>query len=157
MAKALLHELGKSISFGRLSLYGKVLWPMLLASSDDQGRGLAEADAIKWHVCQNVEEITIDQIPDILDEMVRHEMIHLYKDDRNRQLFQIVRWWEYQQLAWAQPSRYDAPGRWIDRIRYQSGKGDCKENWDHVGGFADQLPPQPQPTTNRQTIHLAPR
>lgn len=43
MTKALLHELGKSLSFGRLSLKAKVLWPMLLSTSDDQGRGTAEA------------------------------------------------------------------------------------------------------------------
>lgn len=150
MTKALLYELGKSISFGRLSLKSKVLWPMLLASSDDQGRGIAEPDVVKWQVCANVNEITIDEIPAILGEMETQEMICLYTDSRQRQLYQVVRWWEFQQHAWAHPSRYEAPEYWVDRIRYQAQGGEhIKEQWDHPGGFVDseadlpsQLPSQ---------------
>ena len=92
MSKALLHELGKSISFGRLSLPAKVLWPMLLAASDDQGRGIAEPDVIKWHVCPNVVEIEIGNVPGLLGEMAEQDMIALYQDDRDRALYQIVNW-----------------------------------------------------------------
>jgi hypothetical protein len=138
MTKALLHELGKSISFGRLSLKGKVLWPMLLASCDEQGRGIAEPDVIKWQVCPNVNEIDIEDVPSLLAEMQQQEMVYLYTDNRKRQLYQVVRWWEYRQHAWAHPSRYDAPEGWIDRVRYQAQGGDhIKENWDHPGGFVD--------------------
>lgn len=138
MTKALLYELGNSISFGRLSLKGKVLWPMLLAASDDQGRGIAEPDVVKWQVCPNVNEITISEIPSLLEEMQQQEMIHLYDDTRKRQLYQVVRWWEFQQHTWAHPSRYEAPELWVDRARYQAqGGGHIKENWDHPGGFVE--------------------
>lgn len=141
MSKALLYELGQSISFGRLSLKAKVLWPMLLAASDEQGRGIAEPDAIKWRVCPNVQEIAIDDVPDLLAEMVRQDMIHLYSDGRKRPLYQIVRWWEFQQLAWAQPSRLDPPDGWVDRIRCQKkGGGQTLENWDKKGGFGGDAP-----------------
>lgn len=138
MSKALLYELGKSISFGRLSLKAKVLWPMLLASSDDQGRGIAESDAVKWHVCPNVNEIEIPEIPALLAEMDKQGMIHLYHDERDRQLYQVIRWWEFQQHTWAHPSRYAAPEGWLDRERYQAkGGGHVTHNWDHPGGFVD--------------------
>ena len=150
MAKALLHELGKSISYGRLPLLSKVLWPMLLAASDDQGRGSAEADVIKWHVCPNVAELTQETIAAALNDMAAQEMIHVYVDDRDRPLLQIARWWEYQQLTWAQPSRYPAPDGWTDRVRYQRAGGDHKENWAHPGGWSElppspDIPPDPEP------------
>jgi hypothetical protein len=143
MAKALLHELGKSLSFGRLSLRAKVLWPMLLATSDDQGRGTAEPDAIKWYVCPNVPEITIDDVPSLMQEMQDQGMIHLYQCDRGCLTYQIVRWWEYQSLRWARPSKFSAPDGWSDRIRY-SDRGDITiDNWDGPCGFSG-----PPPTEN---------
>jgi hypothetical protein len=141
MGKVLLHELGTSISFGALSLLGKVLWPMLLACSDDQGRGIAQPETIKWTVCQNVDELTIETIPDVLDEMQAQGMVHLYRDTRDRPVYQITRWWEYQQLQWAQPSKFDPPGGWTDRIRSQRGKQQVKVNWDCPGGFAPEEQP----------------
>ena len=154
MSKALLYPLGQSISFGRLSLKAKVLWPMLLAASDDQGRGLAEADAVAWHVCPNVREISIDDVPGLLGEMVEQEMIRLYEDSRDRAIYQVLRWWEFQRHAWAHPSRYEAPEGWTDRIRYQAkGQGYVAENWDHSGGYAEAVvsdePPDEQPEDNQ--------
>lgn len=139
MTKALLHELGGSLSFGRLSLRAKVLWPMLLASSDDQGRGTAEADAIKWHVCQNVDEITKGDVCELLKEMVDQHMIILYECDRGNTAYQVVRWWEFQELQWARPSKYGPPENWTDRIRY-SNRGDYYQNdgWLTTGGFDAQ-------------------
>ena len=136
MSKALVYELGKSISFGRLSLLGKVLWPMLLAASDDQGRGVADPDVVKWFVCPNVPEITLAHLPAILDEMITQDMICVYRDVRGRSLYQVVHWWEYQQLQWAQPSRYQPPMGWVDRVRTQRrGNGYQEENWNTPGGF----------------------
>jgi len=145
MSKALLYELGQSISFGRLSLKAKVIWPMLLAASDEQGRGIAEPDAIKWRVCPNVQEVAIEDVPELLSEMEQQGMVHLYRDGRDRPLYQVTRWWEFQQLAWAQPSRLDAPEEWVDRIRYQKkGEGLVKENWDCKGGFNGNTPKPPE-------------
>lgn len=149
MAKALLYELGKSASFGRLTILGKVLWPMLLASSDEQGRGLAETDVLKWSVCPNVAELTLDNISGVLAEMEGQQMIHLYENESHGKLYQVVRWWEYQQLQWAHPSRLIAPEGWIDRIRYTiRGEGMTTSHWDTPGGFcelAEPLPPTDSP------------
>jgi len=136
MAKALIHELGKSLSLGRLSLKAKVLWPMLLASSDTQGRGVTEADAVKWHVCPNVPEISMDDVPALLQELQDQGMIHLYECDAGRTVYQVVHWWNYQALQWARPSRFSPPAGWHDRIRYQTKHGIVQENWDGPRGFA---------------------
>ncbi len=145
MSKRLLHELGHSLSFGRLSLRAKVLWPMLLTATDDQGRGLAEPDAVKWYVCPNVPEIALDDVPALLQEMVAQGMILIYQCDRECQVYQVLHWWEYQELQWARPSRYDGPDGWADRIRY-SDRGDYHQNagWTTTGGF--DAKPRPAPT-----------
>ena len=140
--KALLYELGKSLSFGRLSLLGKVLWPMLLASSDDQGRGLAEPDAVKWYVCPNVQELTAENIPPALQEMVEQDMVILYTDSRGRQLYQVKRWWEYQRMQWAQPSQYDAPDDWQDRVRCWRNKEYICQNWPTKEGDKEEAKPE---------------
>ena len=143
MGKALLYELGSSTSFAQLCLRGKVLWPMLLAASDDQGRGLAEDKTVKWKVCPNVVEITVEDVPGLLAEMEDEGMICLYRDGRGRLLYQIIRWWEYQCMQWAQPSKYAPPEGWTDRVRVNlRGTGYATENWDTTGGFSAQ-PPQP--------------
>lgn len=151
MGKVLLHELGKSLSFGRLSLRAKVLWPMLLAAADDQGRGIAESDAIKWYVCPNVAEITSDDVPVLLAEMVQQSMIIVYPDDAHDcQVFQCAHWWEYQELQWARPSRYSPPDSWMDRIRYSNRGQYYAENWEQSGGFATTMRRMPEPLAKLQ-------
>ena len=137
---AYLTELGKSVSFGRLSLKGKCLWPMLLAASDDQGRGLADADVIKWHVCPNVDEISQADIEAILAEMVTVEMIVMYSDSRGRALYQIINWWLHQRKRFARRSLYEAPEGWTDKVFLVRGKVVEKLNWDQPGGFTQPLP-----------------
>lgn len=150
-SKALLFDLSGSISFGRLSLLGKVLFPMLVLKSDDQGRGLAEPDAIKWKVCPSVQELTIEAIEDVLQEMVdeRIDLLRLYQDSRGRSLYQFKRWWVPEIgsgscLQWARPSEYEAPAGWVDRIRLQQGPGKppLVQNWDSPGGFVEAEMPR---------------
>jgi hypothetical protein len=137
MGKAIICDLQKSKSFGRLSLKAKALWPMLLISCDDQGRGEASPDVVKWYVCPNVPEIAQADIPDLMIEMEAQGMIHLYEDEEGEPIFQVINWWEYQSLQWAQPSKIPAPDGWTDRVRYNVRDGDyIKENWAHPGGFA---------------------
>lgn len=155
MSKALLYELGKSISYGRLPLLAKVLWPMLLAASDDQGRGLADTDVVKWHVCPNVNELTPDTINGALQEMMAQGMIILYEENgRNRTLYQIARWWEYQKMQWARPSQYAPPDGWEDRIRCRINNDYVEKNWKggNDAGSPEQPPEQPPEQATEPTI-----
>lgn len=136
MGKAIICNLGKSRSFGRLSLKAKVLWPMLLVACDDQGRGDAAPDVVKWYICPNVNEISQDDIPKLFAEMEDQGMIHVYDDEDGEPVFQIVKWWEYQNPQWARRSKFDPPAGWIDRVRYNVRGGDyVEESWDCRGGF----------------------
>lgn len=134
---------------------------MLLAASDDQGRGIADADVVKWMVCANVQELTIDNIPGVLAEMEAQGMVCLYKDARNRLLYQIIHWWEFQQMQWAQLSRYEPPEGWVDRARFtRKGEGTATKNWDSPGGFValrqpddeiEELPEEPEPPPDEES------
>lgn len=134
-SKHMIHTLGGSKSFGHLSLKGKVLWPMLIGAADDQGRFDADAESIKWNVCQNVNEIALADVPGLLDEMVREGMLLTYGPDG---LYgQIVQWWDYQRPNYARPSRLPAPDGWLDRWSYKEGGKQRSQNWDAKGGFPD--------------------
>jgi len=100
---------------------------MLLAASDDQGRGQADPDVIKWYVCPNVAEIAQEDIPTLLEEMQTQGMIILYGDP-GEQLYQVVNWWEYQKMQWAHASKYPPPTGWIDKERRRR-KADILIDW----------------------------
>jgi hypothetical protein len=129
----LLHSLGGSTSYGMLSWKAKILWPMMIADADDQGRHNTLAKPIKWTVCQNVDEIAIDEIPDLLAEMAEQEMILLYGE--NNCYGQILNWWDHQPMSYARPSDYPPPDGWVDRVRYRKGEDVIKQHWDCPGGF----------------------
>ena len=125
----LIHKsLSHSKSYGRLSLKGKVLWPLLFANADDQGRLSAEPDEIKWLVCPNVEEITKEEIPALLEEMQKEVLISIFSAS-SVSAIQILQWWRYQHPQWAYPSRYPAPNGWKDHYRYKSGGKATTFNW----------------------------
>jgi hypothetical protein len=149
--KALIYELGDSWSFGQLSLLAKILWPMLLPASDDQGRGRAHAKYIKWSICQNVDELTIENIPDVLKELEQQGMLYLYGAG-GEQYYQVINWWDHQQMTWAHPSKYPAPVGWVDRIRYNAkGNEQVKENWGKSGGFTNGVPSSDEAPTQVDT------
>lgn len=125
----LIHKsLSHSKSYGRLSLKGKVLWPLLFANGDDQGRLSAEPDEIKWLVCPNVEEITKAEIPALLEEMQKENLISIFSAS-SISAIQLLQWWRYQHPQWAYPSRYPAPNGWKDHYRYKSGGKVTTLNW----------------------------
>lgn len=148
-SKHLLHSLGQSMSFARLSLKAKLLWPMLIAAVDDQGRFDADPQVVKWAVCPNIDEIAKDEIPQLLEEMVEQGMILIYRDG-GHEYAQLVNWWTYQVPSYARPSDYPAPPGWIDRVRIRRGDAWITENWDREGGLqndrTDSAVPSPRDT-----------
>ena len=133
VSRHMIYSLGGSKSFGRLSLEAKVLWPMLIAAADDQGRIDAESDAVKYQVCQNVKEIAEEDIQELLGEMVSQGMLLIYGE--REPLGQILKWWPHQPMAYARPSKYPAPEGWVDRIRYRKGETWIKAHWECAGGL----------------------
>ena len=128
-------DLSKSSQFGQLSLFGKVLWPMLLVASDDTGRGLAEPDIIKWRVCPNVNELTTERIAGALVEMVNLGLLSIQRVDKYR-IYQVTGWDREQYRSTVRRSRGSV--RDWDRLRQQILERDhhicqyCGESANHV-------------------------
>ena len=107
-----LGNLGQSEPYGRLSLQAKVLWPMLLVASDDHGRGFAEPNIIKWRVCANVDELTLERIPRVVQELFEQDLITIYTDDDNSTLYQVKGWREGHYRKITRPSKLSPPPGW---------------------------------------------
>jgi hypothetical protein len=145
-SKHLLHSLGQSRSFAKLSLEAKVLWPMLIAAADDQGRLDADPQVVKWGVCPNVNEIDTEAIQRLMQEMQQQGMILTY-DEEGKQYAQLVKWWTYQAPSYARPSDFPAPFGWKDRVRIRKGDKWIVENWEGEGGFQAAKNDGPIPST----------
>ena len=144
-SKHLLHALGQSKSFAKLSLKAKVLWPMMIAGVDDQGRFDADVEVLKWSMCPNVKEIAGEEIPDLLEEMVAQDMILIYEDGQG-QYGQLLSWWKYQQPSYVRPSQYPPPPGWRDKVHVRRGDEWIDENWDGEAGFQDESRDSPTPS-----------
>lgn len=115
--------------YGRLSLKAQVLYPLMWINCDDQGRLSGDPDEIKYAACPSVREISADDIPSLLQEMGKRNLIKVYTTSRTEAV-QMLDWWEVQKLQWAYPSEYTAPEGWQDRLRYHaSPKEIVTENW----------------------------
>lgn len=134
-SKAMIWSLGHSLSHADLSTKGKINWPILLSECDEQGRFLADAKDYKRSICPIIDEIEMDDVPDLLTELEAQRMVILYTAD-SRALGQIVKWWEWQKPTWARRSRYPPPPGWKDRVREKGADGITDEaEWKHPGGL----------------------
>jgi len=88
-----LHDMSRSLTYGRLSLKAKVLLLMLLATSDDWGRGSADPQVVKSRVCPNVPEISERDIPSLLSELEVQRFIWLSHGPPLS--YRVVNWLQY--------------------------------------------------------------
>ena len=144
-----LPDLGKSEKYGNLSLLSKVLWPMLLVTSDDLGHGSAVPEVVKWGTCPNVGELTPDNIPVVLDDMAEQGLIRFYTDKRGRPCYKVKGWtkaayrrivrypsteWRRKRLAILERDDWvcqycGAPATHVDHVMPHSrGGSDCSAN-----------------------------
>ena len=115
--------------YGRLSLKACALFPLMWANADDQGRLPGDPEEVKYAVCPNIDHIAKADIPELLEELDRNELIKVYSTSKTKAI-QILDWWQVQRLQWAWPSEYVPPQGWQDRLRYKkSAKEVVTENW----------------------------
>ena len=118
---------------GRLSLKAVALFPLMWINCDDQGRITGDPDEIKYAVCPNVEHVSRQDIPELLNELQAQEFILCYSTSKSRAI-QMLDWWEEHKLQWAWPSRFSPPDGWTDHLRYKaSAKEVVTENWPPLG------------------------
>ena len=141
--------LSRSRQYAALSIFGKALYPLLMANADDQGRLPADADRVKWAVCPNVPEIPTERIPDLLAEMQRVGLAIIY-DDGPEPVIQLTQWWEDQSsMEWAYPSEFAPHQNWQDRLRIRGSHRVLTVNWPGTADsdrttLATELPRQLQ-------------
>lgn len=115
--------------YGRLSLKACALFPLMWANADDQGRLPGDPEEIKYAACPNIDHITKADIPALLEELGKNDLIKVYPTSKTKAI-QILDWWDVHRPQWAWPSQYPPPEGWKDHLRYKRGaKEVIKENW----------------------------
>ena len=126
--------------YGRLSLKACTLFPLMWANADDQGRLCGDPEEIKYAVCPNIDHITKTDIPELLKELERNELVKVY-DTAKSKAIQFLDWWEVHRPQWAYPSQYLPPEGWKDRLRFHPTPTEIvTENWVSPGQFDRELP-----------------
>ena len=119
--------------FAELPMGARLLQIGIINHADDQGRMKANPIYLRAQIFP-YDDISPKQIQEWLDLMAKNGTVILYEVD-SRLYVQLVNWWRYQSLQYAQPSQYPRPAGWRDRIRRTLTKGmivTC--NWQKVNG-----------------------
>ena len=115
--------------YGRLSIKACALFPLMWANADDQGRLPGDPEEIKYAACPNIDHITKTDIPELLEELNKNELIKVYTTSKTEAI-QLLDWWDVHRPQWAWPSQYPPPEGWQDHLRYKRGaKEVVKDNW----------------------------
>lgn len=105
--------------YGRLSIEAIGLYPLMWSNADDQGRLIGDPEEIKYSCCPNVDHLTKQNIPGLLQELEDNNLIMLYRTHKS-DVIQMLDWWSvHYKLQWAWPSEYPPPEGWQDHLRYK--------------------------------------
>ncbi|MDO9579466.1 MAG: hypothetical protein Q7J06_02705, partial [Bacteroidales bacterium] len=120
--------------YGRLSLKAIGLFPLMWSNADDQGRLCGDHEEIKYAVCPNIDHITKQDIPGLLQELQDNNLIRCYDTPKSAAI-QMLDWWDAnQKMQWAWPSDYQPPEGWQDHLRYKKdAKTVFTQNWPISG------------------------
>jgi hypothetical protein len=123
---------------GFLNFFGRLVWiGMIVVCADDQGRLFDNSPLIRAKTFPFDKSITDDKVDEVLAKAAKEGKIVRY-EAAGKLLLQVVRWWDYQQPAWASGSKYPAPEGWMDRVRcHVKGNYTYKLNWEEPGGFIE--------------------
>jgi len=104
------------------------------SNADDQGRLCGDPEEIKYAVCPNIDHITKQDIPDLLQELQENKLILCYDTPKSAAI-QMLDWWDAnQKMQWAWPSDYQPPEGWQDHLRYKkNAKTVFTQNWPVSG------------------------
>lgn len=124
-------------SFAEMPMGARLLLIGIINHADDQGRMKANPAYLRAQIFP-YDDISTLQIQEWLEVIQVNDTLILYLND-GKQFLQLINWWKYQSLQYAQPSQHPRPAGWQDRIRRTLTKGvivTC--NWQKVNG--DPLP-----------------
>lgn len=135
-----------SVSLSNLSILAELLFWHILPQADDQGRLIGNPRSLKAIACPLRDEITIQNIPSLLNELEQHpfQLLILYQSS-DEEIIQVYNWWVFQTMQWAYPSSYPAPAQWVDHLRYKHGGKVITENWPPSGKPIPKASPKASP------------
>ena len=114
----------------------------MIAVADDQGRIKGNPLWLRSQIFP-YDMISADDIAsDLAAIAASNDTIRLYQCD-GRSYIQLVNWWEYQSLQWANPSKCPAPDDWQDKVRqmqYKPERWVKTINWPGVDDRVTLLP-----------------
>ena len=104
MMKRMVDALWANEKFGELPMVARLLLIGMITIADDQGRLKANAAWLRAQIFP-YDDLGSDDIGNSLCLIADNETIKLYEVEGKRYA-QLLNWWEYQSLQYAQPSRY---------------------------------------------------
>ena len=134
-ARLVYSSISTSERVNELGAKGMLLYILLIAHADGQGRLSGSSKAIKAMVAPLLDELTVDDIEQALDTMQSKDLVIRYielegkiyaysLDDVGRPLIQIADWWEWQdRLSIKTASHYPPPPEWEDRVTPRDERG----------------------------------
>ena len=106
-----------SLSLAKVSALAELLFWRILPQADDQGRLTGHPKQLKAQVCPMRDEITVENIPQLLAELEQSDLIIQYAGS-SETLLQIKKWWDFQSgMRRIYPSKYPPPEGWEDRVK----------------------------------------
>lgn len=106
---------------GELPMQARLLLIGMILLADDQGRVKANPSWLRSQVF-TYDNIELDDVCQALCGLSNNDTIKVYEVD-GKQYAQLNNWWKYQNLQYAQPSKFPKPQGWSDRVRYTFTKG----------------------------------
>ena len=93
--------------FGELPQTARLLLIGMITIADDQGRVKGNSAWLRAQIFP-YDDISSDDIVAALHQITANGTIHFYESD-GKWYAQLVNWWDYQSLQYAQPSKYPKP------------------------------------------------
>jgi len=124
-SRLIYNSISTSERVASLGIKGALLYTWLITHADSQGRMQGKPKIVKQQVVPFLDEITIDDVVELLMLMEDQKLIIHYEDSKGRSLIQIADWWDWQiGLRYRAASHYEPPEGWEDRItsRDEDGK-----------------------------------
>lgn len=142
-------QIATSLSIASVSALAELLFWRILPQADDQGRLTGDPRQLKAIACPMREELTTDNIPELLSELKRGELIICYSNSSTAYI-QITKWWDYQSgMRRVFPSKYPPPEGWRERVRGVSGELE-KGSDGQTPTIAPLVPPKPESVVTRK-------
>ena len=105
--------------FTSLTHFQRLIWlGLIITCADDQGRMQDNAALVRAKLCPQEENVSIDQIEEILVYFSQRGKLMRYQID-DRKCIQLTNWQKYQKIQYSHPSKYPAPKGWSDRAHYE--------------------------------------